>query len=74
MKATPMTVEEFEEQVPVLPLLLTPAQAGEFLGLSEVVVRALIKDGSLKAIRISKRVNRISRAECERFAAEGALS
>lgn len=74
MKATPMTVEEFEQQAPALPLLLTPAQAGELLGLSEVVVRALIKDGSLKAKRISPRVTRIARAECERFAAEGALS
>lgn len=70
MKATPMTVEEHDEAVE-RPLLLTYKQAAELLGLHELVVKALVAAGELKAISISKRVNRIARAECERYAAQG---
>lgn len=66
-------VEEHGEQIAVQPLLLTYRQAGELLGLHELVVKALVKSGDLKAIHISPRVNRISRVECERFAESGSL-
>lgn len=63
-----MTNRVESETAPILPLLLTVREAAAYLGLHEVVVKALVESGELNAKRISARVNRIPRIECERYA------
>lgn len=46
---------------------LTVQEVAEKLRISVVTVRSMIKDGSLRAVRVGKKMFRIARAELEDF-------
>ncbi|MFI8695651.1 helix-turn-helix domain-containing protein [Dietzia maris] len=52
--------------------MLTISEVADLLRVSTVTVRELIANGTIKAIRLSPKVTRISQAEIDRLTGDGA--
>jgi excisionase family DNA binding protein len=68
----PRHTADVPKQPPPDRLALSPAEAAWLLGVTPWTVRAWIRDGQLKGVRLAPKMIRIARADVERFLADRA--